>query len=87
MLDIAALWQSGQVRYESDSSAHRATVWEDEGPMPTRNRSTTDSGRGELDEADLVADAGNACILQFSHLATLRARKSGRSRETGLLSH
>lgn len=52
--------------------------------MPTRNRSTTDSGRGELDEADLVTDAGNACILQFSHLATLRARKSGRSWETGL---
>ena len=24
VLDVAALWQSGQVRYESDSSAHRA---------------------------------------------------------------
>ena len=47
--------------------------------MPTRNRSTTESGRGGTDEADLAADAGNACITQLFHLATPRARKSART--------
>ena len=50
------------------------TVWEEEGPMPRRNRSTTESGREETDEAGLVADAGHACITQLFHLAMRKAR-------------
>ncbi len=48
--------------------------------MPTRNRSTTESGRGETDEADLVADTESACITQLFHLETLRAREPGKPR-------
>mgnify|MGYP000854286486 FL=1 len=55
------------------------TVWEEEGPMPTRNRSTTESGRGETDEAGLVADTESDCITQLFHLETLRARKPGKT--------
>ena len=50
------------------------TVWEEEGPMPTRNRSTTESGRGETKEVGLVADAGSVCITQLFHLETVKAR-------------
>ena len=56
------------------------TVWEEEGPMPTRNRSTTESGRGETDEVGLVADTDSACITQLFHLETLRAREPGKPR-------
>lgn len=54
-------------------------MWEEEGPMPTRNRSTTESGRGETDEAGLVADTESDCITQLFHLETLRARKPGKT--------
>ena len=47
--------------------------------MPTRNRSTTESGRGETDEAGLVADTGSVRITQLFHLETLRARTPGKT--------
>ena len=47
--------------------------------MPTRNRSTTESGRGETDEVGLVADTDSACITQLFHLEMLRAREPGKT--------
>lgn len=50
-------------------------MWEEEGPMPTRNRSTTESGRGETKEVGLVVDAGSVCITQLFHLETHKTRE------------
>ena len=56
------------------------TVWEEEGPMPTRNRSTTESGRGETDKVGLFADTESACITQLFHSETCKTRKPGKPR-------